>query len=88
MNSFNDRSPDNQLGRLEINARLFHYDADLERAADLFDTDPIAWTQLPVIVQDRSGQYRDSRAAYRRAVAAGAVADDRSGPTSADRNPS
>ena len=75
-------NPESHLARLEGNARLFRYDADLERAADLFDSDVDAWSRLPVIVQDRSGLYRDARAAYRRAVEAGAVADDR-GPTAA-----
>ena len=81
MNSFSEPSLDSRRARLEIAARLYHCDADLERAADLFDTDPIAWTQLPVILQDRSGMYRDARAAYRAAVEAGAVADDRTADT-------
>jgi len=87
-NSFSTQSLDSQVAKLELNARLFQYDKTLDDAANLFDADPIAWSKLPVLLQDRSGMYRDARAAYRRAVAAGAVADDRSGPTSADRNPS
>ncbi|MEJ7703491.1 MAG: hypothetical protein WKF47_07440 [Geodermatophilaceae bacterium] len=51
---------DSRLAKLEMNARLFHYDANLD-AADLFDSDPIAWTQLPPIVQDRSGMYIDGQ---------------------------
>lgn len=67
-------------GKLELAARHYQYDETLEKAADLYDSDPAAWQRLPVILQDRSGLYRDFRAAYYRAVAAGAVANDR-GPT-------
>ena len=68
--------------RLEANARLFHYDPHLEKAADLFDADPYEWAKLPVVLQDRSGMYRDARDTYRRAVAAGVIPDDR-GPSAA-----
>ena len=72
---------DSQLARLEGNAKLYHYDADLEPVADLMVAGDAAWTKLPLIVQDRGSLYADARAAYRRAVRAGAVADDRRGPT-------
>ena len=61
------------LGRLARNARGFTYDANLDAAADLYDADPAAWQQLPVLLQDRSGMYRDKRDTYRRALAAGAI---------------
>lgn len=77
MNSFSSPSPDSRMARLEINARLFAYDPVLEAAANLFDQDPAAWQKLPILLQDRSGHYRDARAAYRRAVEAGAIEDDR-----------
>jgi len=70
-----------RLAKLEMNARLFTFDAHLERAADLFDSDVEAWQRLPVLLQDRSGMYRDARNAYRAAVEAGAVADDRTADT-------
>ena len=73
---------DGQLAVLAGNARLYRYDADLERYADMFDRDLQAWQALPVHVQDASGMYRDARAAYRAAVKAGAVPDDH-GPTAA-----
>lgn len=68
---------DSRLARLVLNAMMFRYDERLEAAADLYDSDVDAWCRLPVIVQDRSGMYRDARDAYRRAVAAGAIVDDR-----------
>lgn len=64
-------------------AAMYRYDKTLSDAADLFDTDPRAWQQLPVILQDRSGIYRDLRDAHRRAVAAGVVPPDDDGPTAA-----
>ncbi len=69
----NPDAPVVNLGRLAFNARGFTYDAILDAAADLFDTDPKAWQELPVHVQDYSGMYRDKRDAYRRALAAGAI---------------
>ncbi len=67
--------------RLAANARQFHYDPHLEKAADLYDADPFEWAKLPVAMQDRSGMYRDARDAYRRAVDAGAIPDR--GPSAA-----
>jgi len=68
---------DPAAARLEIAARSYRFDATLDAAADLFDRDPQAWLRLPVVLQDRSGIYRDFRESYRRAVAAGAIPDDR-----------
>jgi len=59
--------------RLRRNAALYRFDPVLEKACALFDTDVAAWLALPPVVQDASGMYLDSRAAYRRAVAAGAI---------------
>jgi len=64
---------DSDAARLELNARGFKYDATLEAAADLYDTDVAAWQQLPVELQDRSGMYRDFREYHRQAVAAGVI---------------
>lgn len=69
-----------RIAKLELNAKMFEFNAHLEKLADLFDSDVEAWQRLPVIVQDRSGLYRDARQQYRDAVAAGAIADDR-GPS-------
>jgi len=81
MNSFSGGTPEaSRLARLEMNSRLYTFDATLEAAANLYDEDVAAWQRLPVILQDRSGLYRDARDQYRRAVAAGAVVDDR-GPS-------
>lgn len=68
---------ESQMAKLEMNARWFSFNPTLDKAADLFDSDPQAWAQLPVIVQDHSGLYRDQREQYRNAVAAGAIVDDR-----------
>jgi len=66
--------------KLEMNARPFSFDLHLDAAADLFDRNPQAWLKLSVDLQDQSGIYRDLRASYRRATAAGVIPDDRSGP--------
>lgn len=68
---------DDERARLEMNARGHHYDAGLERVADLFNTDRQAWNALPRQVQSVSSVYRDLRDHYRRAVKAGAVPDSR-----------
>ena len=82
MNSFNGTTPEaSRLAKLELNAKLFEFNQALEDAANLYDSDPAAWQRLPVILQDRSGMYRDARAAYRAAVRAGAIADDRNAAT-------
>ncbi|MDP9394456.1 MAG: hypothetical protein M3Q27_09510 [Actinomycetota bacterium] len=68
---------------LKRRARLFRYDAHLEAAADLFDRDPLAWTRLPVALEDASGMYRDMRNDYRAAVKAGVIPPDDRGPRAA-----
>jgi len=81
MTVFDGQPLDSASAKLELGARAFRYDPLLEKWADLFSTDVEAWQKLSVLQQDRSGAYIDARAAYRRAVSAGAVADDR-GPGS------
>lgn len=73
----------NQLARLARNAALYVYDENLEKAADLFDRDPHAWAALPLLLQDRSGMYRDARNAHRAAVEAGAIPADEHTPNPA-----
>ena len=70
-----------RIAKLELNAKMFEFNAHLEKLADLFDSDVEAWQRLPVILQDRSGMYRDARQQYRAAVEAGAVEDDRNANT-------
>jgi len=60
---------------------MFEYNEHLEKLADMFDSDVEAWQRLPVILQDRSGMYRDARNQYRAAVEAGAIPDDRNAAT-------
>ena len=81
MTSFGTPSAESQAAKLELNAKLFEYSQTLEDAANLYDSDPIAWLRLPVLLQDRSGMYRDARSAYRKAVQAGAIPDDRNANT-------
>ncbi len=78
----NEMHPQFELNRLAMNARPFTYDAQLDEIADRMERGDTTWTQLPVILQDRAGVYLDLRTAYRRAVAAGAIPDDR-GPSAA-----
>ncbi len=81
MTTFDGEPLDSRLAKLALNARMFRYNKTLDQAADLFTSDPLAWQQLPLLVRDQSGIYMDARDQYRKAVAAGAVADDR-GPGS------
>lgn len=69
---------DDHTARLLINARGFTYDAGLDRAADLFETDRAAWNALPQRVQSIATSYRDMREHYRAAVGAGVIPDDQS----------
>lgn len=67
---------------LRANARLHRPDPQLDRAADLYETDRQAWEQLPARIRDLSVMHADMRATYRAAVKAGLVPDDR-GPSAA-----
>lgn len=73
----------NRLGKLELNARGHRPDPMLDPIADAMDRgDAAAWQNLHPKLVDRASVYRDFREQYRRAVAAGAIPDDR-GPTAA-----
>lgn len=65
---------------LELNARLYHYDRDMDPLADLVEQGPDAYAHLSPRVLDLAVTHKQFRDYYREAVAAGAVADDR-GPT-------
>ena len=81
MSSTEEERLDSEMAKLALNAELYRFDPHLDHVADLMDAGDAAWTKLPPIAQDRGSLYTDARAAYRRAVRAGAVADDRRGPT-------
>jgi len=81
MTIFDGEPLDSQRAKLAMNARMFRYNKTLDQAADLFTSDPLAWQQLPLLVRDQSGIYMDARDQYRKAVAAGAVVDDRTADT-------
>ncbi len=68
--------------RLERNARHYQPDPMLDRAVELFYSDREAWNKLPAQLRSRTGIYEDLRRAYRDAVKAGVVPDDR-GPSAA-----
>ncbi len=67
-----------EAGRLAANARLYKYDAVLDRAADLYESDPAAWQQLPAVLKDHSSIQLDLRRYYRAAVEAGVVPEGQS----------
>ncbi len=69
--------------RLEVNARSHKFDARLDAIADLMDRGDVeAWQKLPVRLIGEASMYRDIRANYNTAVAAGVIRDDR-GPHAA-----
>ncbi len=72
---------DSDAARLELNARHYEYDPTLDAAADLLDQGPAAWRDLHPLLVDQASIYRDFRSAYRQAVAAGVIADDRNAET-------
>lgn len=78
-----DRTDWLRAGQLEANARPHKYDARYERVLELFDTDRAAYDRLPNQIKGEASVYADFRASYRAAVEAGAVPDDRSGPSAA-----
>lgn len=76
--------PDSQRAKLELNAGLHRYDPRFEPIADAMDNgDAAAWASLPARTIGLASLYRDARAQYRAAVAAGVITDDRSGPSAA-----
>jgi hypothetical protein len=67
---------------LELNGRHHHYDADLERACELWDSgDRAAFDALPQQLRSQADIYRDLRQSHRDAVEAGVITDD--GPSAA-----
>ncbi len=68
---------DFERSRLEMNARFFQPDPQLDRAADLFHTDRAAWDKLPAQLRSQSSIYADFREYYRAAVKAGVIKADR-----------
>ena len=67
--------------RLEMNAKGYKPDRDLDRVADLIEAgDRDALEKLPPRFVDLASIQMDFRDQYRRAVAAGAIPDDRSAP--------
>lgn len=71
-----------EKAKLEMNARPFRHDPQLERALELFYEDRAAFDRLPGQIKNQIGIYSDFRDSYRAAVEAGAIPDDR-GPTAA-----
>ncbi len=63
--------------RLELNARHYQPDPQLDRAVELFYTDRAAWDRLPAQLRSQTGVYEDLRESYRAAVRAGVVPADR-----------
>lgn len=72
-----DLDPDSAKAKLEINARGYHYDADLDRLADLLEQGPSAWKDMPPHILGVATVHKDFRDQYRVAVKAGAIPDDR-----------
>jgi len=73
---------DNQRGRMQLNARGFRYDPQMEEAARLWREDRDRFDRLGAAIQSQLGVYLDLRDHYDAAVSAGVIADDR-GPTAA-----
>jgi len=76
--STTEGNPMTNLARLERNAQLYRGpDAQLDPIADAMDAgDTEAWRNLPALLVDMASNYRDARAAHRRAVEAGAITED------------
>jgi hypothetical protein len=72
-----DLDPDSAKAKLEINARGYHYDPSLDPIADLIEQGPAACAGVHPKLLDLASIHRDFRDQYRRAVAAGAIPDDR-----------
>lgn len=71
---------DSDKARLEINARSYRYDPVLDPIADRIEAGE-AVADVPARVLDHASIHKDFRDQYRRAVAAGAIRDDRTAPT-------
>ncbi len=67
--------------RLELNARGYRYDPNLDPIADLIEQGPAAWAHVHPLLLDHASMHKDFRDHYRRAVAAGVIPDDRNAAT-------
>ncbi len=76
-----DDDIDSDKAKLEMNARGYHYDPTLDPIADKIEQGPAAWKDLPAHILGVASVHKDFRDHYRRAVAAGAVPDDRTADT-------
>jgi hypothetical protein len=72
---------DSDKAHLEINARGYRYDPNLDPVADLIEQGPAACAGVPPRLLDLASVHKDFRDMYRRAVAAGAIPDDRNADT-------
>ena len=76
-----DLDPDSHKAHLEINARGYRYDSTLDPIADLIEQGPAACAGVHPKLLDHASIHKDFRDQYRRAVAAGAIPDDRNADT-------
>ena len=74
---------DNQRGRMEMNARGFRYDGQMEEALRLWAEDRDRFDRLSPSIQSQMSVYLDLKRHYDDAVRAGVVPADRGGPTAA-----
>ncbi len=72
---------DSNKAHLEINARGYRYDPQLDPIADLIEQGPAACVGVPARLLDHASIHRDFRDQYRAAVAAGAIPDNRNAQT-------
>lgn len=72
---------DTDRARLEINARGYRYDPTLDPIADLIEQGPSAWKDVHPHLLGQAAIHKDFRDQYRRAVAAGAIPDNRTAHT-------
>jgi len=72
---------DSTKAHLEINASGYRYDPTLDPIADLIEQGPAACAGVHPQLLDLASIHRDFRSQYRRAVAAGAIPDNRNADT-------
>jgi len=72
---------DSNMAKLELNARGYRYDPNLDPIADLLEQGHAAWKDVPPRLLGVASIHKDFRDQYRRAVAAGAIADNRNADT-------
>ncbi len=76
---------DSDAAQLEMNARHYQPDAALDSIADRIEQGPAACQGIPPKALDLGSIQLDMRNDYRRAVAAGAIPDDRNEQTYQER---